>query len=118
MQAIEFFLSVMDGHVLVKVCLLGEAHSTIWNWAYVGFLFCVNSKVVEEIMPLSEDFVVALWMGASKHSYDLSSIMKWSVLINDEFIRVWHVLLYSDFVQVEVFSLHYHNFCRLWIYVF
>ena len=118
MQAIEIFLTVMDGHVLVEVSLLGEAHSTVWNWACVGFLICVNSQVVEEIMPLSKNLVFTVFMGASKHSNNLPGVMRRSVLINDKVICVWHVFVYSNFVQVEIFSLHYHNFCWLWMFFF
>ena len=103
----------MNGHVLVEVRLLRETHAAICQWACVWLLFCVDTKVVKEIMPLSEYFVVAVGMSASKHSYDLSGVVRGTVLVDDELVSVWHMLLYSNLIQVEVLSLHYHDFSRL-----
>lgn len=50
----ESFYSSMHFHMLVQVRPLGERESTVREWTAVWSLIGVNSKVIEEIVPLSE----------------------------------------------------------------
>ena len=60
MSALKSLLAIMNFHVLVKIGLLCEAISTIRYSTYVRPLLGVDSKMVKEVMPLTEDLFTVL----------------------------------------------------------
>lgn len=56
----ESLLASMDFHMLVQICSLSEAETTIWLGTHIGSLISVNAQMVKEIVPLSEPFVAAI----------------------------------------------------------
>lgn len=46
--------------MFVEVCSLSETKSTVFKVANIGFFTCVNSKVIKEVVPLSEVFTTVL----------------------------------------------------------
>lgn len=103
----ESLLSLMDFHMLVKVSLLSEGVGALWEVAFVWSLLSVDSKVVEEVVPFSED-LGAIGVSAAKESNDSSSLWAF-VLVNDEILGAWDVLLDSDLVEIEILSMGYCN---------
>lgn len=54
MGAGESFLSRVNLNMLVEVSTLSEAESAVCDWARVGSLVCVDSQVIEEVVPFAE----------------------------------------------------------------
>lgn len=99
----EPLLSLMDFHMLVKVCLLSEGVSAICETAFVWSLLSVDSQMVEEVVPFPEH-LSAIGVSAAEESNDSSSLWAF-VLIDDEVLSAWDVLLDSDLVEIEILSM-------------
>ena len=101
-SASEPLLTVMDFHVFVQVGLLSEGLVAVFKGALVWSLLSVDSQVIEEIVPLSEDLGAVL-VGAVEESDD-SSVLWALVLVDHEVFGAWDVLLNGDLSQVEFFT--------------
>lgn len=108
----ESLLALMDLHVLVQVSLLGESVVAIWEIALVRPLLGVDSEMVEEVVPLPEHFG-AVAVGAAEQPYDSSSLWAF-ILIDDEVLCTWDVLLDVDLIQVKVLSMLHSNSVVIW----
>ena len=56
MEAGKALVTLMDLNMLVQVSLLCEGKATAWEVALIRSFVCVNSEVIEEIVPFSEHF--------------------------------------------------------------
>ena len=100
--ASESLLALMDFHMLVQVGLLGESVGALWERALVWSLLSVDSQVIEEVVPFSED-LGALGVSAAQESDDSSGL--WAlVLVDDEVLGAWDVLFNANLVKIEVLS--------------
>lgn len=97
--AFETLLPSVHLDVLVQVRLLGEGVGTVSHGALVRAFVCVDSKMVEEVVPLAE-VLSALLMVALQ---DLDEPLGLRVLErkNPELLRVRDVLLDLNRVEVE-----------------
>lgn len=99
----ESLLSLMDFHVLVKVSLLSEGMTTLWESAFIRPLLGVDSEMVEEVVPFPEDLGAFGVSAAEKSNY--SSSLWVFVLINDEVLGAWNVFFNSYLVEIKIFSM-------------
>jgi hypothetical protein len=65
MIAEKAFTTCVDFKMLVKVGFLSEGKLATLVMADVWSFFCMNSKVVVEVMPFSKNFL-AVFVGAAK----------------------------------------------------
>lgn len=99
----ELLLALVNHKMLVQVGLLGERVVTTLDWAVVGPLAGVDPQVVEEVVPLSEDFL-AVGVGACEESDD-SPVVRVLVLIDHEVLGGRHVLVDANLMQIELRAL-------------
>ena len=99
----ESLLALMNFHMLVKVSLLSEGMSALYEAAFVWSLLSVDSQMVEEIVPFSEN-LCAIGVGAAEESNDSSCLWAF-VLINDEILGAWNVFFNSYLVEIKIFSM-------------
>ena len=67
---LKAFLALMELHMLVQVSLLSKTKTTFWICADIWPLICVDSEMIEEVVPLSKHFVATakLTRKQSEHS--------------------------------------------------
>ena len=69
LSALEAPRTLVDFHVLVQVCSLGESEATIGVRAIVRSFVCMNSQVVEEVVPFTK-MLTTVSVIAFKYFYD------------------------------------------------
>ena len=62
------FIAEMNIHVFLHICLLIELAIASQETAFKRFLFCMDSQMIEKIVPKSKNFVTTL-VNAAKQSY-------------------------------------------------
>ena len=81
----------MNVQVLFHVCLLIEPLITVLKFAEKRFFLCVNSQVVEKVMPLSENFAT-VFMRTAEQSYHSSVRLKTSEFKNVKLSSLWSIM--------------------------
>ena len=94
--ASKSLLALMDLKMLVEVGLLSERMITALERTVIRSLVCVDPKVIEEVVPFSEDFL-AVCMSASKKSYD-PPVVWVLIFVDHELFGVWDMLVDSNLV--------------------
>ena len=92
----------MDFKVLLQVSSLGEYGGATGKATGIWFVVCVNSEVIEEIVPLIENLVAVLVI--TKHLLGCQLGLKTLILKDNEIVHLRDFLLYLDLVQVEFIS--------------
>lgn len=90
----ESFYSTMDLNVLVQISSLCEAEVAVRNRAHIGSFICMDSQMVEEIVPFSKPFVTS-FMVAFK---DLNVSLRPRVFIGKDtkLFRIRNMLFYLN----------------------
>ena len=105
----------MDGQVLVEVRLLCKGLVAAWLIALKGSFSCVNSEVVEEVMPLPEKHVTPLVVAFQNFDVPLGA---WVFVFEDsELPCFWYFLVNFDSAEVKLVACFYAYFCSIWDFV-
>ena len=88
--ATESFHPSVNFNMFIQVCPLSETERTIWERAHIRSLICVDSQMIEEIVPFSEPFLTAFVIALQNFDVPLGSRI--FVGENPELFGIWNVL--------------------------
>ncbi len=77
-----------------EIRLLSETLVASSNLAHKRSFTCVNPKVIEKVMPLSEEHAAVVVI--TFKNFDLAHCARILISVNSEFSRVWHSLINLD----------------------
>ena len=92
-----------------QICFLGKSFSASLHLAYVGFLSCMNSQMVKEVVPFPEE-QLAVFILALQNMY-LSLCQGIFKLIYFEFCGWGHLILNFNFRAIKLVTLNYFYLC-------
>ena len=93
--------------MLIQIGFLGEAEIAAWVLAMVWLLVGVDPQVVEEVVPLPEDFAAILVLALQKS--DDSSGVRTPIFENHVILGIWDVFLDSNLLEVELLTVPNDN---------
>ena len=108
--ALETFVFQMNLRMLGQICLLNECQRAML--ALIRPLTAMHSHMVEEVMPFALHFATAFVAANEKTDNSFGGLVL--TLENSKFVSCWHVHVYLDLVQIEMFS-RVHN--EKWIII-